>query len=285
MSAKQNWKNPFKRNRHAERRRVRRRQKFLAKATVSVAPEIFSPEEATDLLFGSLTSAKRALRCAERRQVVAPADELCAPPPAQNSENLPAASQPVRVLSRLNRSSIFPPLVSDEVEVHAPSVNEILATFQLKYQDTRAHRLLDAFATASGLSGEVCAEILLSRRLITKPIDCDDLAATRSAREFHNRYGQGRARYAVFMAAMKVQEFQGDWAYFGDDQFQDLLPGIIVPTKLKRDHYFTNWVSSDNHSGVDVYTAPTRLPLFRHPFSDDFNPLFFGKPRLNGDRR
>jgi hypothetical protein len=285
MSAKQHWENPFKRNRHAERRRIRRRQKFLAKALVSVAPEIFSPEEATDLLFASLASAKRALRCAERRQVVAPADQRCLPPPVQNSENLPAVSQPVRVLSRLNRSSIFPPLVSDEIEVEALSVNEILATFQLKYQDTPAHRFLDAFATASGLSWEVCAEILLSRRLITKPIDCHDLVATRSAREFHNRYGQGRARYAVFLAATKVQEFQGDWAYFDDDQFQDLLPGIIEPTKLKRDHYFTNWVSSDNHSSVDVYAVPTRLPLFRHPFLDDFNPLSFRKPRLNGDRR
>lgn len=285
MSVKQNWKNPLTRNRHAERRRARRRQRFLANALVTVASEIFSPEEATDLLFGSLANAKRALRCAERRQVVAAADERCLPPPVQNSENLPAASQPVPVLSRLNRSSIFPPLVSDEIEVDALSVNEILATFQLKYQDTPAHRLLDAFATASGLSWEVCAEILLSRRLITKPIDCHDLVATRSAREFHNRYGQGRARYAVLLAATKVQEFQGDWAYFDDHQFQDLLPGIIVPTKLKRDHYFTNWVSNDNHSGVDVYAVPTRLPLFRHPFLDDFNPLFFGKPRFNGDRR
>jgi hypothetical protein len=285
MSAKQNWKNPFKRKRHAARRRTRRRQKFLAKELVTVAPEIFSPEEATDLLFGSLASAKRALRCAERRQVVAPADEHCLPRSVQNSENLPAAPQPVRVLSRLNRSSIFPPLVSDEIEIDALGVNEILATLHLKYQDTPAHRLLDSFATASGLSWEVCAEILLSRRLITKPIDCHDLIATRSAREFQNRYGQGRARHVVLLAATKVQEFQGDWAYFDDDQFQDLLPGIIVPMKLRRDHYFTNWVSNDNHSSVDVYVVPTRSPLFRHPFLDDFNPLFFGKPRLNGDRR
>ncbi len=284
MSAKQNWKNPFKRSRHAERRRTRRRKKFLAKALVSVAPEIFSPEEATDLLFGSLASAKRALRCAERRQVVAPADELCAPPSVQNPQNVPAAPRPLRVLSRLNRSSIFPPLVPDEIEVDALSVNEILATMQLKYQDTPAHRLLDAFATASGLSWEVCAQILLSRRLITKPIDSHDLVATRSAREFRNRYGQGRARYVVLLAAKGIREFQGDWAYFDDQEFQALLPGIIVPTKLKRDHYFTNLVSNGTHSSIDVYAVPTRSPLFQHPFLDDFNPLFFGKPRPKDSR-
>jgi hypothetical protein len=284
MSAEQKRKNFFNRTRHAERRRIRRRQRFLAKALVTAPPEIFSPKEATDLLFGSLAEAKRTLRRAERRQVVAASEGRCLPGPIQTGRDLPIAPRPIRVLSRLNRSRIFPRLVLDEVEIEALSVKEILATLQLKYQNTPAHRLLDALATASNLSWEVCAEILLSRKLIPKPIDWHDLVATRSAREFLNRYGQGRARYAVLVAAKGIPEFQGDWAYFDDQEFQALLPGMIVPTKLKRDHYFTNWVSGANHSSLDVYAVPTRAPLFQHQFLDDFNPLFFGKPRRNGDR-
>jgi hypothetical protein len=281
MTTKETWKDSLKRKRHAERRRVRRRQEFLTKVGPTLVPENLSPEEATDFLFGSLAQAKRVARRAERRQTVASAEGCSLPGPIQNSENLPSVPRPARVLSRLNRSSIFPPLAADEIAIEALKINEILAALQSKHQNAPAHRLLDAFATASGLSWELCAEVLLRRKLITEPIDRHDLVAIQSAREFRYQYGQGRARYAVLLAEGKIQEFQGDWSYFDHDQFQDLLPGIIVPTKLKRHHYLANWVANGNYFSIDVYAAPTTAPLFQHPFLDDFNPLFSGKPKLN----
>jgi hypothetical protein len=284
MSALHNWKNPVKRKRHAERRRIRRRREFLAKACRTVAAGFFSPEEATDFLFGPLVDARRALRRAERRQAVASAEDRWLPPATQNAGDLPSAPRPRRLLSRLNRSSIFPPLVPDAVEIEALSVHDIVATLQSSYQGATDPQLLDALATASGLSWALCAEILFNRKLITMPIDGDDLVAIRRAREFHNCYGRGRARYAVLVGAGEIQEFQGDWAYFDHGQFQDLLPGMTVPTRLKRHHYFTNRVANGNYSSVDVYVAPTRLPLFQHQFLNDFNPLFFGKPKVNRAR-
>jgi hypothetical protein len=280
MSAKQTWKHFLKRERHAERRRIRRRQQFLTQFGPTLAPENLSGEEATDFLFGSLTQAKRVVRSAERRQAVASAEGCYLPAPMPDPEDLPLAARPARVLSRLNRSLIFPPLLADQIKIDALKVSEILAALESEHQNAPAHCLLDALATASGLSWELCAQVLLHRKLLTMPIDRHDLVATQAAREFRNRYGEGRARYAVLLAERKIQKFQGDWSYFDRDQFQDLLPGIIVPTKLKRHHYLTNWVTNGKCSSIDVYAAPRGMPLFQHPFFDDFNPLFFGKPRL-----
>jgi hypothetical protein len=277
MTTKETSKDSLKRKRHAERRRVRRRQEFLTKVGPTLVPENFSPKEATDFLFGSLAQAKRVARRAERRQTVASAEGCSLPGPIQYSENLPSAPRPARVLSRLNRSSIFPPLAADEIAIEALKINEILAALQSKHQNAPAHQLLDAFATASGLSWDLCAEILLSRKLIAGPIDAHDLVVTQSARQFRTGYNEGRRRYATLITAGEIPQRQGDWAYFEDCEFEALLPGIIVPTKLKREHYLTNLISAPDGLSVDVYTAPELRGLFRHPFFEDFNPLFFGK--------
>jgi hypothetical protein len=285
MSAKQTWKYFLKRERHAERRRIRRREKFLTRVGPTLIPENLSAEEATDFLFGSLTQAKRVVRSAERRQTVASAEGYYLPGPMPNPGDLPSAARPARVLSRLNRSAIFPPLLAEEIKIEAQKLSEILVALESEHQNAPAHCLLDALATASGLSWGLCDQVLLHRRLLTGSVDRHDLVATQGAREFRNRYGEGRARHAVLLAERKIQEFEGDWAYFDHDQFQDLLPGIIVPSKLKRHHYLTNWVTNGKCSSIDVYAAPKGTPLFQHLFFDRFNPLFFGKPRPNRDRR
>jgi hypothetical protein len=263
-----------------ERRRNERREKFFQEAMVNVAPENFSPEESFDLLFGRWTEAKRAVKRAGRRQLIINSEGQFLPAPIQNGKNLSLLPRPVSVLSRLNRSSIFPPLVPIEIEIEAVSVTEILATLKVKYQKSPSHHLLDALATASGMPWEICAEILLANEPIPFSIEPDDLAAARLARAFWTQYGQGRARYSALVAAKGIPQFKGDWAFFDAVQFNILLPGIIIPRKLKREDYLTNWVSERNYFSLDVYAGSTAAPLFQHRFLNDFNPLSFGKPPM-----
>src|SRR5205814_1700074 len=150
---------------------------------------------------------------------------------------------------------------------------------QSDYHGSPLHHLLDALATASGFSLESCAQILFIHKLVSAPIDFDDLAAIRAARSFWNQFAEGRGRYSALVIAKQVTEFQGDWAYFEDTQLESLLSGIIIPTRLKRDHYLTNHVVESSYSSLDVYAGSNLAPLFQHRFLQEFNPLFFGKPR------
>jgi hypothetical protein len=149
----------------------------------------------------------------------------------------------------------------------------------LRHYGSPPHRLLDGLATASGFSWETCAQILFNQRLISTSIDLHDLAATRDARSFWNQYGQGRACYFNLIMLGQVREFEGDWAYFEDTQLESLLPGIIVPSRLKREHYLANYVMESDCSSLDVYAGSNLDPLFQHRFLQEFNPLFFGEPR------
>src|SRR5260370_7165018 len=133
-------------------------------------------------------------------------------------------------------------------------------------------------ARASGFSLAFCNPLLFQCELIRTPMDGADLEAIRVAREFWTHYREGRRRYAALVAREKVSACEGDWAYFEDRDFEGLLPGVTVPTRLKRDHYFTNFIPDRNELSVDVYTVPALVALFRHPFLEDFNPLSFGKP-------
>ena len=94
-------------------RRIRRRRRFVEQAMATIDPDILSPKEAFDLFFGPLPVAKRALRRAARRQSVISPSEHLLPRAIQNRPQFPQAPRPVRVLSRLKRSGIFPPLVPD----------------------------------------------------------------------------------------------------------------------------------------------------------------------------
>ena len=65
----------------------------------------------------------------------------------------------------------------------------------------------------------------------------------------------------------QVREFQGDWAYFEDTQLESLLPGIIVPSRLKREHYLANYLVESDCSSLDVYAGSNLDPLFSAPVS------------------
>ena len=270
----------FSRNPRAESRRARRRKEFFSNAIATAAMEYLSAEEATDLAFGSLPEAKRALRRARRRQIAAAEEEEGSFlfPTVAGQDELPRVPRPNRRLSRLNRSSIFPPLVADELPIKSVSLIEILITLQEEYQGAPAHHLLDMLARASGFSLEFCNHTLFKCQLIRTPIDSADMEAIRSARGFRAHYSEGRRRYATLVATARVPQCEGDWAYFEDRDLEALLPGVAVPTRLKRDHYFTNLTSDRKELTVDVHTVRVLGALFRHPFVEDFNPLIFGKP-------
>jgi hypothetical protein len=240
---------------------------------------MFSPEESFQLVFGSSVDARRAFNRASRRQEVRPFAKEGLAEPGANLRDLAFLPRPTRVLSRLNRSPVFPPLVLNDRQIDEVSIGRILAALRCTCDADPPHRLLDAFTRASGLSWEDCADLLFAYRLIPVPIDPADLNATRCARLFWNLYQEGRARYAALVAHQLIPPLVRDWAFFENTELERLLPGIVIPRKLKRQEYLTNWVGDAISFSLDVYAGSNDAPLFQHRFFDDFDPLVFGKPR------
>ncbi len=266
----------FNNRRRAEQRSIRR-QNVVLRAIETVCPEVFSSKEVLRLLFGTLQQAERALRRAQDRQRVISADERFARDSViQDGPELPALPRPRQFLSYLNRSRVFPPLVPAKIETGCDSIAEVLTILR---RDFPSHILLDALATRSGLSWPCCAEILMANGLIVSPIEPEDVQAIRDARLFWTLYYRGRARYSCLVRAAVMEPFSGMWGYFEYAQLERLLPGVIIPTKLKRHDYFTNYVSTGDDFSLDVYARSNMSPLFQHRFLNKFNPLFFGKPQ------
>jgi hypothetical protein len=268
------------RRRHAERRRLHRRRKFVVEAASLIDPELLSGEEAIALFCGSFAEGRRVLKIIRRRQA-AMRQEQVTTSPSSEQDCLPVAPRPIRVLSRLNRSVVFPALVPKERQSGELSIFRILANLRESCRHWPAHRLLDALATASGLSWEACREILVGNKLVIDSFDQADMAATRAARAFWEHYEKARMRYRALQGKEDCPRFRGDWGYFESAQLESLLPGIIIPARLRRDDYLTNYVVRPDCDVLDVYAGSTRSPLFQHRFLNQFNPLFFGKPRLN----
>ena len=262
--------------RAARYKRIHRRDQLLRQAFTSIVPESFSPEESFQLVFGSSVDARRAFSRASRRQEVRPFEKKALAQPGANLRDLP---RPRRVLSRLNRSAVFPPLVLNDRKIDEVSISRILAALRRNCETDPPHRLLDAFTTASGLSWENCADLLFAYRLIRLPVDPEDLHATRRARLFWNLYEEGRARYAVLVAHQRIPPLAGDWASFEQADLERLLPGIVIPRRLKRHEYVTNWIADAISFSLDVHAGSNGAPLFQHRFFDEFSPLVFGKPR------
>jgi hypothetical protein len=263
-----------RRRRHRNRRRQRRREGFVREVAASLIPELLSPQDAIDLFCGSLTSARYALKRIRRSQLA-----NCAPPWRSEKipyEHIPTVLRPVPQLSCLNRSLTFPPIVPKKISVHEISVAEVLPIVRARGKTEPPHQLLDVFAVGTGLSWELSAQILLARHVIAAPFTARQIAAVKSARLFWDQYSQGRNRFASLAASGQVPRFCGDWAYFDHAELETLLPGILVPKRLQRWDYFTNYGVHGTEFGLDVYAAPGCAPLFQHQFIDRFNPLSFG---------
>jgi hypothetical protein len=263
-----------RRHRHRDRRRQRRREGFLREVAASVTPELLSPEDAVDLVCGSVTAARYALKRVRRSQLA----NSSPPQPAADVScaHIPSAVRPASQLSRLNRSATFPSIVPKKITLDAVSAAEVLAFLSAQCKIEPPHQLLDLFAVGTGLSWELSAEILFAHQLIAAQLTARQIVAVKNARLFWDQYSQGRTRFGSLAASGHVQRFCGDWAYFGHTEFANLLPGIVVPTRLKRYDYLTNYGLHATGFSLDVYDAPTMAPLFQHPFLERFNPLSFG---------
>jgi len=261
----------------AESRRIRRWKDCVQRALSTVDPETFLTQEVGDLLLGSLTESKRAYRRALRRQALT--CRLLLEPSGAIETDRVVVAQPNRILSRLNRSNLFPSLVPPVTVIQEPSVSRIVEILRWAVPSMPPHRLLDALATASGFSWEDSAAILLGCALVSVAIAPDVITATRGARDFWRAYSAGRDRFANLVAHGSVANLSGDWAFFEHSQIEGLLPGIIVPTRLRRHDYLTNAIHARGEFCLDVHAGLDARPLFRHPFPDAFSPLYYGRPR------
>jgi hypothetical protein len=265
--------------RAARYKRISRRRRLAQQTIASLGSETLSPEECFALIFGSARQARCAANRASRRLAIFGSDATVFRNLAQSRGQAGCRERPIRQLSRLNRSSVFPPLLSEQVAVDARSVSDILAVLRRDYAGLPPHQLMDAFATASGFGFEVSAEILFAYGVISHTIDPNDVAVTRDARTFWDHYNAGRVRYSTLAANASLRGPEGDWAYFESRDLDLLLPGVLIPTRLRRHHYFTNWISADSAFSLDVYAGSTGESLFQHPFPYEFNPLVFGTGR------
>ena len=158
------------------------------------------------------------------------------------------------------------------MEIQSVFLNEILGALRSREAHSPPHRLLDALATASGCSWENCANILHGYELVAHPIPPGHIRATRAARSFRNRYRDGRTRYSTWVVNTTTVQLQGDWGYFDQEDLEALLPEIIIPKRLKRHDYLTNYIVEPDGAALDVYDTAKFRPLFRHPFPQKFNP-------------
>jgi hypothetical protein len=181
-------------------------------------------------------------------------------------------------LSRLNRSSVFPPIVSNDQPIEELAVVKILASLHADRNGIAQHHLLDRLAVASALPWETCANLLCAMRLVEDVIEDYVVDATRRARAFWNRFRRGRAGYVRLVAKGQIPGLKGDWAFFEASEFRRLLPGIVIPTRLRRHQYLTRWITESAPFSLDVYAGWDGAPLFSHPFPEQFNPLSFGQP-------
>lgn len=260
------------------RRRLRIRENFLKEVAASVRPEILSPKDAAEILFLDLKSARQAVVKARRRAAM---DRAA----VQTVSSIPgelslAPPRPEHILSRLNRAAVFPPLVVQQNRVESGCLDEIIHF--LSRPDARelpAPQLLDELVAASGISWENCAELLFLKRIVTSQIDLQCIDATRRARLFWNLFATGRERYVTLASIAEIPRWNGDWAFFDRAQLEALLPNIILPRKFRREEYLANYIEAIPHgdSSLDLHLMPNGLPLFRHPFLGEFNPLSFGK--------
>ena len=254
-------------------KRDHRRRLLLSNSFGSLGIEAFSSPELFQLMCGSSRQARSTFARSCRR------NEVRVFPNTKGAEGgVKVLPRPKRILSRLNRSSVFPPIVSNDRPIEELAVVKILASLQAERNSLPPHRLLDRLTVASGLPWETCADLLSATRLAKDIIENYVVEATRRARSFWNRFQQGRARYARLVAKGQIPGLRGDWAFFEASEFQRLLPGIVIPKRLRRHEYLTRWVTESSPVSLDVYAGLDGAPLFRHPFPEQFNPLSFGQP-------
>ena len=234
-----------------------------------ISGESFSPMEAAAFLIGRRELAGRILRKVWLRERVERTDVLALPYRPQE-QNLPALTRPGPVLSRLNRSRVFPPLVLPEAALPSVQLAEILAVIGQAHAEGQPWpRLLDVLVVSSGVDWHTGAIIL--DKIIGRSVAEEEIAIVAGARQFWRHYAKGRARMVALQTARELPAWQGDWAHFDRGQFADLLPGAVLPDHCERHEFLANYLH-EGEPGLDFYSIIGQ-PLFRHPFTPRFRAL------------
>jgi hypothetical protein len=150
---------------------------------------------------------------------------------------------------------------------------------ELREQSLRGvppHLLLDRLATGLSIKWPVAAQLLRNTNIIVEPIDDEIILAVEEARGFWIHYSEARARFDAFLRMRSLISPAGDWGLFSHEQLHAILSNLTLPDHCQRRRgYLTNYIHSEQC--LDIH-GPTSLPLVRHPFPAEFNPLVFGRP-------
>jgi hypothetical protein len=159
-------------------------------------------------------------------------------------------------------------LVLEQIDCERLSATKIVESIRLEKSTNQSPcQSLDRLVTASGLSAEICAKLLLIERIIDEPIDRDQVAATQDARLFWTLYAEGRGLREAKVARENYPRWRGNFAFFTRERLAALLPGVILPDHYRRLEFVTNYVTEPNGGAcLDLYNADG-VPLVRHPFS------------------
>lgn len=253
--------------RNAQRQARRRRERMIGELLAVAGPAACAAVDAVtgadslDLLTAHLHRARSIVARIKRSvRIVRLSDPSnCAVPCAP-------IARPSRVLRAGNRGRVFPALLNAG-PAHRPGtpVQDALAVLARVRWDMSPHAAVDLFVGSSGLPWAVAADLLHRRGLIPAAFSAPDINAIRDARAFWNLYRDGRAAFQAGVEAGEFAALAGDWAFFEAAQLATLLPGVRVPRALRRSCYLVNLVRDPVEVCLDMYSAPTCLPLIRHP--------------------
>ena len=264
---------------HSRWKKIKRRKLFLMQVSKEIPVEIFTPSEAAQLLAADLRSVKPVVRAAKRRYQVAQYQSHCAGTDQGLGPTTPP-SRPFHILSRLNSSTVYPPIIPKQIDTDTLGLDQIFGrALKASVAGVPDYRVLDLVATATSIDWDRCAELLYSRKIIARRMDPVDIEITSRARGFWRNYEIGRLYYKALVRVGDIPLWEGDWAYCDRKLFAIILPNAVLTDHFEREEFLLNFVEVEDYSCVDVYAAPTALPLFQHRFLPRFNPLRFGKPR------
>jgi hypothetical protein len=175
---------------------------FIHQVVAEVPPGFLYPEQAAGILFGRLETARRAVEKARLEYLMRACREYSRPLPRGENKNLELPPIPSHVISRLNRSKVFPPILSPDQPAIA-KLSELYDTVREAYRlELPNSRMLDLLA-GSGLSWATAAMVF--EKLTGQRLDEADIAATKEARMFWTVFSEGRARYAALVKIKEVE--------------------------------------------------------------------------------
>ena len=261
VSSPDEVKNPQQR----PRRKSTDKNAFLLDVLRKVTAEAFLPTELPLLVGGRLEDARRIVRKASIRWI---AQKFAFPSQVQQSRRRKTISppqEPSSALSRLNCSSVFPPLLLSDPLLPTTNLHELRQLIQEAYDRGQPWpRLLDCLVASAALTWSAAAGFV--EKIVGFRIDRGDITVIKEARRFWELYEEGRSRAHALQYMKEMPVWSGDWAYFDEEELAQLLPGSVLPDHHRRSEYLTNYVTVAGAEGLDLFTIQGQS-LCRHLFA------------------